>query len=226
MGHWEMQRGEFVVPKARWAAFKKVVREAYNADQNARLETALAVHARTFAKAGKAGPGLTVEGLRQELRRSLHKGCDDLSVAWGMLKTGRWPDHGTPLTRKDVPKPKRADFPLATNRTNSFRGDQCDLSFDDGTRTVRWGVDQNKGTIDAAWGSALGRAFRAALNGTEWTRGTGGEIETVHESRDDWSPEQPFVASGDTYGPLGRHGTGRTRHSTPSRAYGGSYVGW
>ena len=106
-------------------------------------------------------------------------------------------------------KPRKKDFPKATNKTRVLSMGEASVTFDDQNRTVVWSVSENNHACERARGSMLGRIFFKLLSGVQWTRDTGGVIF----GNDEYNRDSDFAGGGgnfikNTYGPRGRRESG------------------
>lgn len=215
MSCYEWEEGQWKFPCAEYSKFKRTLREAYNRMQDRKLTVALDVYAKLLL-AGKGKRNFdfkaALDDMRYNMRQSVYSNseaeqygrCIDNSMF-----TDRVPmtaedckQRGIPLgpngeahpnsfkyvSRKKPRKPRKNDFPHATNKTGRFNGGEFDISFNDKTRQVIWSVDENNHSCDRAHEHPLAKEFFKALNGVNWTRGTGGSIvgndEYNRDSRD------------------------------------------
>lgn len=93
---------------------------------------------------------------------------------------------GMPLT---FGAPKKKNLPPLPASTTAFHDGSASLTLTQAERKVSWHVDRSNHAVDHAWASPLGQAFAKALEGVEWTRGTGGAFRYSDEYGEDAAME-------------------------------------
>lgn len=85
-------------------------------------------------------------------------------------------------------------YEKATNRTTSFSvGSEASISFSG--NEVTWSVHENNRACETARGNSMGKAFFAALDRIQWTRGSGGEIV----GNDEYNRDAEYAGGGGNY---------------------------
>ena len=183
MGHWEKERGEFVIPSKRWAATKKTIRDAHNGRQDVRFEAAKGLWKALRQGAKDGVVSMDEAAAYRWMGRALGKPENDDEVV--VLVWRVYPGAGRGSRERgrlrDLKKPTRSMFPLATTKTTSLYDTCCTVVFQDATRTLVWNVEDNKNTVETARASTLGKVVFRTLRAMEWTRDTGGIVEYMNE---------------------------------------------
>jgi hypothetical protein len=199
MSCYEWESGTISIPRAEWAGFKAVIRDAHNIEQRRRLALAERLQAALVKDA---------TGQRNvDWRRLSQKVLDELKLAdddrWDIVHAlfqanrakaeaangGRFAD---PLDLKGSagrpPKPTKGMFPEANGKTMTFDVRGGGISLDDTARTVHWQVHENNHAIERARSHPVAQALFRALDTMKWDTKCGGEIVGNDEyNRDDSS---------------------------------------
>lgn len=213
----EGEYGDLTIPRSEWAGLKKAVRDAYNDLEASRLEFAVTFHA-CLIESAKGVRNADWRLLSRELSRSWPGGVpeDHHDVVWRIFlnatrrlskEAGRHVDGASVKgTAGRPPKPTRALYPDATNRTLEFEAGGGRITFDDKETVVRWYVDNNNHAVDHARRSVMGKAFFAALEKVKWTARSGGLLY----GNDEHNRESRCGGGGDYV--TGRYGHARVEH--------------
>jgi hypothetical protein len=207
MSHYDWESGSFKLSCKEYGRFKKALRDQWNASLIAAHKKAVEIQQALLKK---------FKGKRNV---DWHKALDEYRItryydSWsGHAVTDRITDldHGQLIWKalavkgddgkvQRPLKPKKKDFPLATNKTRGFSNTdwhEGTVYLDDKTRTVEWDVEENNHACDRASNSTLGRIFFELLNKVVWTRGTGGEIIGNDEYNRD--VEDEYAGGGGSY---------------------------
>lgn len=174
--------GEVVIPSQEWVEVKERVRNGYNAEQARRYRLAITAYEMTL-QAKEADPdGGWKEASRRVLERLDLEDAVRRAVRAAMFRNGP--------TKRPL-KPRKLDFPEATNRTTGFDADgHATLAFDNDARTATWAVPEEGADPEAVRRMPVPTAFFGALDAVgrknAWTPRSGGEItrsDEVGESR-------------------------------------------
>lgn len=192
------EQGEIVIPSQEWVEFKERVRAAFNEEQERRYRLAVRTYEMTLeAKESEGGVGWRDAG------RSVRERLDLDDAVWSAVRAAMYrngPDK-RPL------KPRKMDFPLATNRTTRFELDgKSTITLDNNSRTATWHVADRVADPEAVRQTPVAKAFVGALDAigrkNAWTTQSGGTITRAG------APEAA------TPGVLMRYGTGANRENT------------
>lgn len=192
MGHWEEERGEFKLPTADFARIRG---EVAAADLKCKTEA--------FEMTQKFWSSLTAKQKRDKAayNAAVYEWCDDYSNE-PMQKADQL------LRYRAGERPSRVlksemDFP--TNKTLAFHGNDVTVAFDRDRSSVSYRIEQDRHTIENAYGSAVLPALLNEIRKVRWTRGTGGRIwgdnEYAAEARMEHGSDSDLTQEG--FGPLG-----------------------
>lgn len=213
----EGEYGDLKIPRSEWPGLKKAVRDAYNAQEAGRLEFALLFHAR-LVESAKGVRNADWAVLSRCLAQKWPGGVpeDHYDVVWRIFhaatmrlsKEARRHVDGTSVrgTAGRPPRPTKALYPDATNRTLEFEAGGGRITFDEKEAVVRWYVDNGNHAVRHARESALGKIFFAALEKVKWTARSGGLLY----GNDEYNRESRCGGGGDYV--TGRYGHARTEH--------------
>lgn len=215
MSRSEWEQGTFRLPANQWVKIKSALRLAYN--QGLEADLALAEQVLAKVKADYKGrrnvnwrAALTQEidaedprshgggAFRPKYRFAVLSPMAIIAKACAALVDG----HGK------LRSLKKKDFPPATSKTMLFDADVGTIGLHDQGRTVAWDVPEGNWACDRARDSHMGRTLFRFLDGTVWTRGTGGFIVGNDEGNRANSPAE--VGEGGNllkrpcYGPIGK----------------------
>lgn len=210
MSRSEWERGEIKIPSSEWAATKKLIREAWNKEQD-----------RLFARAKTIYEKIKGKKKPQNVRADPF-GKDFDNAPCFLFREKEPDERGYWILRETMRRPTRSDFSHVTNRANSFMSEDSDLTvaFDNDKRTILWDVVENEDACEEARRSGFGSAVMRILGQVKYKRGSGGKIigndeynqDTTYEGgganyvKDEFGPdmpqpERPVVSRG--YGPFG-----------------------
>ncbi|WP_413318325.1 hypothetical protein AA0Z99_00185 [Agrococcus sp. 1P02AA] len=180
MSMWE--KGKVVLPAAAVAPLKQALRKAQNEMYDAVLAEAKRLE--PIYAGQKPRRGYLPVGLPEPRGEAAEHADHAIYSRWhdraGSTRVGR-------ITPADLEQVVGA---RATNRTTTFTCGSSSLSIDG--RTLTWDVDEGNRSVDDAHAQFLFRALERQLDGTAWTRGTGGIFYGKNEHG-----EEAYGASGD-----------------------------
>jgi len=183
----EWEEGQIKIPSKAWVDTKKRIREAYNKWVNDELEAAKAFYKRFK---GKKAPKWGESG---------YEAWDEAQGRFYKLfvHPTKKTEQGWIVQLKSPRSPRRVDFPLATNRTESFDvyNEEFGFGFDNKTRSVCWHVDENNRSCDKAHKHILARQLFTILSMIDYTKGTGGTIV----GNDEYNREDRYDGGGSNY---------------------------
>lgn len=209
MGKREREEGTLVLPSAAVVSFRKAIVAAMNAERAKVLEAATAVYDYLNTADAPTTPGAPAKKTRltefkNQVKKSQHtkdwaarqaiysifeKLDGRMEQRWDAPKWNNEVRYqASHLLIKSDPKgnvklvaPKKKDYPPLPASTSRFEADSAYLAIDAEKRTVTWDVDESKNAVENAWESAMGKAFKKALESVKWTRDTGGVFRYADE---------------------------------------------
>ena len=105
-------------------------------------------------------------------------------------------------SRKKPLKPKKKNFPYATNRTLEFDLENSSITLSNDNKTFSWQVNEGFNAVEEARSHPLSRAAFNALEEINWIRNSGGVI--LANPANNSESTKPSVSK--SYGPLGKKG--------------------
>lgn len=177
MSCYNWEQGSVKIPVASWSTIKRAVKEAYNAYQERRYNSALSLYNGVVA-AGKAKRNFDFKAAERSQATANYDYC------W--LK---YNDAGKPL------KPKKKDYPKATSTSTLFSYGEVEIGFDNKTRCIEWRVDENNRAVEHAHSHPVSKAFFKALKEITWTTKTGG----VFVGNDEYNRDNMGSGGGGNY---------------------------
>ena len=225
MSCYEWESGEIVIPKAKWAEFRKAIIKAHNDALLKRYETTCAAFEAAEAK---------VKGLRGENRT---KAFEEAFAEYFGGKKGQWGGYNFPMIKtgygwnateynrrdewegcvelacpwkanneKEWAKPKKKDLKiLPLSESATIRLDGSTIRLDNDSHTVEWSVEENNRACDRERQKDLAKVLFSLLAKMEWTRGSGGTIVGNDEyNRDDRNCGGGGNYLKETFGPGGK----------------------
>lgn len=165
------ESGEIVIPSQEWVDFKEKVRTAFNEEQERRYRLAVRTYEMTLeARESEGGLGWRDAG------RSASERLDLDDAVWSVVREAMYRNG----PNKRPLKPRKMDFPLATNRTTTFELDgKATITLDNDSRTAAWHV-ADRADPEAVRQTPVAKAFVGALDAigrkNAWTAQSGGTI--------------------------------------------------
>lgn len=212
----DWERGEFKLPSAEFATFRKAMQDV----DRARKEKAFAITQdfwKTLKGKQKTDRAAYMQALQewqnkhyveQDLARSRYSyrqpdPIDESAreMAHGLLYakgSEYFLGEGGRSQHDPNRKPTRvlaSDVAYPTNRTTHFEDGECSVSFDKDKKTVYWTTGHNSRAVERAHDTPLGRAFFKHLNQVRWTHGTGG----VMTGNDEYNRDTTYEGGGANY---------------------------
>lgn len=187
MSCYEWESGSISIPRAEWAGFKTVIRDAHNAEQKRLLALATRIQEELI----KAATGQRNVDWRQLSHQVFEKIASRERDSWHILDRLFAPNHekaclaagktyADPMDLKGSagrpPKPTKGMFPEANGKTMTFTVTDGGITFDDKARTVHWQVHENNHAIEHAREHPVAVALFRALDRMKWDTKCGGEI--------------------------------------------------
>lgn len=214
----DWERGEFTLPSADFARFRKAMQEADDRVKRAAFDRTQEFW-KGLTRKQQTDPVAYSEALKKwdgerQVRRSdnrynlgannrhnFYEESEDLAYERlrGVVDT---PHIYNPETKRyesaGPAKPRRvlaADMDYPTNRTTSFGQAGASYVFDREKRTVVYESGEGNRQVEDARSSTLGEAFFEELDKTRWTHGTGGAII----GNDEYNRETDYAGGGANY---------------------------
>ena len=189
---WEL--GTVKIPNSQWKQFKASISRVYNFI----IEKDFAIALDVYEKVCNSGKGKRRFNYRNEiiLKTSEYNLRAD-SVA--RIEKSMFPDDSS---RKKPLKPKKKNFPYATNRTLEFDLENSLITLSNDNKTFSWQVNEGFNAVEEARSHPLARAAFNALEEINWIRNSGGVILANPDNNSEST--KPSVAK--SYGPLGKKG--------------------
>jgi hypothetical protein len=187
MSCYEWESGRISIPRAEWAGFKTVIRDAHNVEQKRLLALAI----RLQDEIVKTATGQRNVDWRQVSRQVIEKTASREGDAWDVVFRIFAPNrekacaaigrtYADPMDLKGSagrpPKPTKGMFPEANGKTMSFSVTGGGIELDDQARTVHWEVHENNHAIERAREHPVAVALFRALDRMKWDTKCGGEI--------------------------------------------------
>ena len=189
---WEI--GTVKIPNSQWKQFKASISRVYNFI----IEKDFAIALDVYEKVCNSGKGKRRFNYRNEiiLKTSEYNLRAD-SVA--RIEKSMFPDDSS---RKKPLKPKKKNFPYATNRTLEFDLENSSITLSNDNKTFSWQVNEGFNAVEEARSHPLSRAAFNALEEINWIRNSGGVI--LANPANNSESTKPSVSK--SYGPLGKKG--------------------
>jgi hypothetical protein len=192
MSKYEWERGTIVIPADAWSAFRRVLVEKWNAEQERLLVLAQTLRGEV-EKAAKGKRGFDRTAWLRERMRAREWGSsgesersDDCDEVIRLIGLDSKHVDGVWSTPSKSHAPKRKDLRLMPiSRGGALRLDEATIVLDDATHSVTWSVSENNHACETARSLPMARALFAALDRVEWKRGSGGKIVGNDEYRRD-----------------------------------------
>ena len=179
MSKYEWERGTIVIPAKEWVAFRKTVIKAWNASEEAKLETAT----RAYEAAKAAAKGKRGAKRSEAIEAALRDACSRYYRSYGYGGGRREVDYELLYEVKHLvgdsklTKPKKKDLDiLPISKSCQIRFDDTRIALSNERRSVTWDVDENNRACETAHEHKVSKALFAALGRIKWTRGSGGRI--------------------------------------------------
>jgi hypothetical protein len=205
MSHYDWESGSFKLSCKEYGKFKKEFRKRWNESLDDAHRLAIRIHEEVLAN-NRGKRNVNWANVVADQRVSVGK-ADSFGPAPRrsvselphsdliFTSLGYWENMSRSGATKRPSKPKKKDFPKATNKTRDFVAGSVSVTFDDASRTIGWCVEENNHACERARESAIGVIFFALLRKVEWTRGTGGNIV----GNDEYSRDSREAGGGGNY---------------------------
>ena len=204
MSCYEWERGRIKIPNTEWTILKSKILKAYNR----LIDNDHTIATNTYNTIVNEGKGVRNFNYRSAaiayLMRTHNLHYDSIN----RIELSLFSPSASVKRRKPL-KPKRKDFPLATNRTTQFRIGSSFIQLDNKNKLFTWNVPENNHAVDTAHEHPVTiAAFNALKDITDkngWKRNSGGVII----GNDEYNSSSTDIGGGGNYitarfGPLGQ----------------------
>ena len=186
---WE--EGNIKIPNDQWKAFKTKICDVYNKIVEQDFLIALKIYDAVL-EAGKGKRRFNYR--KQTILKTTEYNLRADSVS--RIENSMFPPD---QERKKPLKPKKKNFPIATNRTSFFHLGNATIDISNENKTFGWSVEEGFNAVEEATRHPVALASFNALSEVVWKRNSGGVIlsNCTKQETDKISKK---------YGPLGEKG--------------------
>lgn len=205
MSNKEWEEGTILIPSSEWTSLKRSVIDTFNAGmhQNFRLAERTYSH---ILEAGRTQRGFNYKDEAIAFLTRFNLNWQSMYLIEDSMFS---PFKDGSLRRKPL-KPKKKNFPFATNKTSSLDLGHAVVTLHNNLKQLHWRVLESDHAVEMAHTHPVAKTIFSRLKEIKWKRGSGGVI--LGNDEYNISSGQGYLGGGDDYlnysfGPVGKKET-------------------